>query len=119
MARLGRFELHAGDPQGAAAFYANVFGWSIAPPDADEERWRIATGVAGLDGGIVQAQDRGLHAALWIEVESVSMSLAEVVGHGGEVVRPMMRVKGGAVDALFTDPAGNVVGMYQRAAGGD
>ena len=116
MARIDRFELHVDDPQRAAAFYGNVFDWRVTPPEAGEVHWRVATGDTGLDGGIVQAQDGGPHVVLWIEVESVSLSLAEVVGHGGEVVRPMMRAKSGSVDALFTDPAGNLVGMYQKSS---
>ena len=50
---------------------------------------------------------------IYLGVEDVAASLSEVAKHGGEVVRPRFEVKGVVILGLFTDPAGNSMGLVE------
>jgi len=56
MARVIHFEIHAGDPQRAIAFYNKVFGWHFEKMEGPVEYWVINTGpsnLAGINGGLI------------------------------------------------------------------
>ncbi|MFY9710328.1 MAG: VOC family protein, partial [Candidatus Cybelea sp.] len=54
MARVNHFEIHSADPQAAAKFYTDVFGWKISKWDGPMDYWLVSTGEGpGIDGGIV------------------------------------------------------------------
>jgi predicted enzyme related to lactoylglutathione lyase len=50
---------------------------------------------------------------IYLGVSGVTATLAEVVAHGGKVVAPRFEVKGVVVLGLFTDPAGNRMGVVE------
>jgi uncharacterized protein len=104
-----RLSIPAPDPPRAVMFYQAVFGWTV-----DNSKIRDGAGqvlgqfvsdhlVVG-DGGVLP----------YICVESVSDMLTRVAANGGEITtRPYQ--EGDAVLATFRDPAGNVIGLWQRA----
>lgn len=91
------------EPQ--AAFYRTVFGWEI-----------------GADGGFrvpaVSPMPGTLRAdpaatGIYIGVPDVTATLAQVEANGGGVVAPRFEVPGVVVLGLFTDPAGNRLGLVE------
>ncbi|MCV7088934.1 VOC family protein [Mycobacterium interjectum] len=96
----------------SAAFYRDVFGWQLrGEPDRPSfsdgtghviGRWVTDQAVAGADG---------LRA--YIYVTDVDDTLKTVTAHGGRVVTPPYP-EGTLRVALFADPAGNVVGIWQQ-----
>jgi hypothetical protein len=59
MARVVHFEIHADNPERAAAFYRKVFDWQITKWDGPADYWLITTGPdsePGINGAIVQRQ---------------------------------------------------------------
>jgi len=44
MPRVIHFEIHAGDPERAMAFYAGLFGWKFEKIAGPMEYWLINTG---------------------------------------------------------------------------
>jgi predicted enzyme related to lactoylglutathione lyase len=52
----------------------------------------------------------------YVYLESVDETLAKAVAHGGEIVAAPYP-EGNLVVATLRDPAGNVVGVWQQAAG--
>ena len=48
-------------------------------------------------------------------VDSVAATLKVIVANGGEIVQPI-GVDAPEITARFTDPAGNVIGIYQHPA---
>ncbi|MFC7686560.1 VOC family protein [Ureibacillus sp. GCM10028918] len=73
MAKVVGFEMSSQDPQKAAAFYSNVFGWEVAEPKWDY--WAVTTGQAkkhGIDGGISKGPSDYPHGTrIQLEVESI------------------------------------------------
>ena len=47
----------------------------------------------------------------------MTASLARVTAHGGQVVQPRFEVKGVVILGLFTDPAGNPMGLVEMQGG--
>ena len=52
---IGFFEIHAENPERAAAFYTAVFGWKFQKWDGPMPYWLITTGTEapGINGGMV------------------------------------------------------------------
>ncbi|HEY3798365.1 MAG TPA: VOC family protein [Caulobacteraceae bacterium] len=105
------FDIAAPDLAAQAAFYRAVFGWEI-----------------GADGGFSVNAASPLPATLRVEppsmgpviervlyfgVEDVTATLATVAQLGGKTVFPRFVVPGRVILALFTDPAGNRVGLVE------
>ena len=131
MNRIIHFEVHAGDPERAAKFYRNVFGWEIhewvipGVQMKDENRyWLVTTGPEtepGINGGIVfrrgepPSDERGVNAYVCtIGVANLDESVDNVLKSGGNVMIPRMAVQGIGWWANCRDTEGNIFGMMQE-----
>ena len=116
IAGVSYLHIPALDAARSAAFYRDVFGWQLhGGPDQPSfsdgtghviGRWVSDQAVVGADG---------LRA--YIYVADVDDTLVAVVSHGGRVVTPPYP-EGTLRVALFADPAGNVLGVWQETSGG-
>ena len=50
MPRVVHFEVSADDPERAASFYRDVFGWNFHKWDGPEPYWLVTTGPDGTTG---------------------------------------------------------------------
>jgi uncharacterized protein len=109
---ISYLRIPAADPQRSAAFYAAVFGWSVRT-DRDDPSFEDGTG--HVIGHFVADQPVAGEAGLWpyVFVESLDETLERIVAGGGEVVTPPYP-EGDLRVATFRDPAGNVVGVWER-----
>ena len=115
IAGVSYLHIPARDVAASAGFYHDVFGWQLhGRPDAPSfsdgtghviGRWVTDQAVTGADG---------LRA--YIYVADVDDTLAAVTSHDGRVVTPPYP-EGTLRVALFADPAGNVLGIWQETAG--
>jgi uncharacterized protein len=114
LAGISYLHIPARDPAVSAAFYRDVFGWQL---HGDPNRPSFADGTGHVIGRWVTDQEAagedGLRA--YIYVASVTDMLASVTAQGGRVVRPPY-AEGTLRVALFADPAGNVLGLWQETA---
>jgi predicted enzyme related to lactoylglutathione lyase len=53
---------------------------------------------------------------IYIMVDSVAATIDAVIASGGEIVQPI-GMDAPEVTARFSDPAGNVIGLYQEPTG--
>jgi uncharacterized protein len=100
-----------------ADFYAKLFGWRAGAGDVISVPVigpRPATGPQ-LDGTL-RVDPAG--KLIYIGVPDVTAKLGEVAANGGKIVAPRFEVKGVAVIGLFTDPAGNGMGLVELAPDG-
>ena len=106
-------EIPATDVQRSADFYEQVFGWRIRQRGDGHTAFDDATGeVSGTwVTGRPASRDPGL--LIYVMVDSVAGTVDAVVARGGQIVQP---IGGDApeITARFTDPAGNVIGLYQE-----
>jgi len=112
-------DLHTTDRDGAAAFYAALFGWDVSTPEDGAVPYVVASGgngpVASIGPMSPDLVERGARGAwtLYFAVDDVDAAVAAVPEAGGRVVLSP-GVLGRAVRvALVCDPAGAVFGLWQ------
>ena len=105
-------EIPAVDIQRSVSFYQEVFGWRIR---------RRKDGSVAFDDGVGEVSGTWLTGRkpladvgllVYIMVDSVVSTLETIVAHGGRVVQPI-GADAPEITARFTDPAGNIFGLYQ------
>lgn len=116
MSRVIHFEIAADNPEKSAAFYTDVFDWTIQKWDGPEEYWLVTTGengTPGIDGGLMRAQSHLPPTVNTIEVASVDAYVEKITAHGGAVAVPKTAVPGVGYFAYCKDPAGVVFGIME------
>jgi uncharacterized protein len=103
----------APDPPRAADFYKSVFGWGIRP-GSDPPSFQDGSGhvIGHFMAELPVAGEAGVRP--YIYVENVDETLEEAKDLGGETVTAPYP-EGDLRVATFRDPAGNVIGVWQRA----
>ncbi len=110
---LSYLHIPALDVQQSAAFYERVFGWRIRGRDTTHPGFDDATGHVSGAWVADQAISREPGLLPYIYVDHIDDVLAQVVVHGGAVVKAPYP-EGTLWVATFRDPAGNVLGLWQQ-----
>jgi len=104
------FELGGADVDKLGGFYASIFDWQMTPmPDMNYVT--IATGEGSLGGGLTGEERPG--TVISIEVDDIPGTLAAIEAAGGSTVMGETVIPGIVTYAVFTDPAGNTVGLVK------
>jgi uncharacterized protein len=104
------------DPEGAARFYTELFGWTAMPGEGGYVH--LKNGDAPI-GGIPPAHTAALgvppHWMGYILVADINASTAKATGLGAKIcVGPMSVGKEGSM-TVFSDPQGAVLAMFELA----
>jgi predicted enzyme related to lactoylglutathione lyase len=110
--RVCYLEIPARSVEESSRFYERVFGWSLRERGDGAVAFDDAGGVSG-----VWVTDRApmteLGILIYIMVDDAEAAVADVVAAGGAIVAPL-GFDPHEIAARFTDPAGNVLGIYQE-----
>lgn len=106
-------EIPATSIEQSSTFYQKVFGWQLRK--RGDGKIAFDDGVGQVSGAWVTGRkpltDPGL--IIYIMVDSAPSTIETIIKHGGKIVQPI-----GAdhpeITARFSDPAGNVLGLYQE-----
>jgi predicted enzyme related to lactoylglutathione lyase len=120
MPRPVHFEIHAGDPERAIAFYTSVFGW-VVKQWGEHPYWIVQTGEGpGIDGGLVprrgpEPSDDTPVAAfpVTVDVPDLDATLVAVERAGGRVVMEKGAIPTIGWLAYCKDTEGNIFGLMQ------
>jgi len=96
------FDIAGPDAGALKSFYAGIFDWQIDAANA------IKTGA--LDGTLRQDPAEKI---LYIGVPDINAALAKIGAQGGATVMPRTVIPNVVTFALFTDPAGNRMGLVE------
>jgi predicted enzyme related to lactoylglutathione lyase len=118
------FEIPADDPERAAKFYRELFGWNIQKWEgsAAPEYWTVSTvrqdakgqpAHPGVNGGVMRRQHPKQTQVNYVGVESVDEFTRKAERLGAERVMPKTAVKGMGWFAQLKDPEGNVFAIWQ------
>jgi predicted enzyme related to lactoylglutathione lyase len=118
------FEIPADDVVRAQAFYRDAFDWTItAMPDmdyaivattpSDENGMPIQPGA--INGGMMQRQAPTTAPTIVIDVADIDTALQRIEELGGKTEIPKQPVGDMGFAAYFTDPEGNVMGLWETA----
>ncbi|HZR39225.1 MAG TPA: VOC family protein [Ktedonobacteraceae bacterium] len=107
-------EIPAIDTSKSAQFYQRVFGWHIRQRDDGSTAFDDTTGqVSGTwVTGRPPSSTPGLIVS--IMVANAAKTIDAIIAAGGEIVQPV-NPEEREVYALFRDPAGNVLCIYQQS----
>ena len=108
-------EMPAVDINASASFYKEVFGWQIRQRGDGSTAFDDTVGeVSGTWVlGRRPASEPGL--LIYIMVDSVATTIEAIIANGGTIVQPI-GMDAPEITARFSDPAGNIIGLYQQPA---
>jgi hypothetical protein len=101
------------DIKQSASFYKAVFGWNV------RQRGDGATAfddtVGEVSGAWVLNRKPMTEVGLlfYIMVDDIDASIQKVIANGGKIIQPV-GMDAPEITARFTDPAGNIIGLYQE-----
>ncbi len=106
-------EIPAIDINRSASFYKEIFGWNIRVRGDGNIAFDDTVGeVSGTwVVGRKAATEPGL--LIYIMVDSVAATIDKVIANGGKIVQPV-GMDAPEITARFSDPAGNIIGLYQE-----
>jgi uncharacterized protein len=111
-AGVSYLRIPAPDPHQTAGFYAAVFGWTV---DLNRRYPSFEDGTGHVIGHFIPdlavAGETGIRP--YIYVDSVDGAVQKISSHGGALVEAPYP-EGNLWVATFRDPAGNVLGIWQR-----
>jgi hypothetical protein len=122
--KVVHFEIPYDDGDRAQRFYQGVFGWQLMPmPDmgytivmtgpTDEQTGPTEPGF--INGGMFARSDDspGKGPNIVIDVPSIDDALEQVAEAGGKVAGEKMAVGEMGYAAYFSDPEGNLIGLWE------
>jgi|SRR5215813_10404928 len=106
-------EIPAQDIATSARFYQNVFGWQTRT--RGDGALAFDDGVGEVSGTWVRGRQPMTEVGLllYIMVDSVAAAIDAVIANGGRITQPA-GVDAPEITARFSDPAGNILGLYQE-----
>lgn len=123
MGRVVHFEIHATDPERLAAFYRDLFGWTVQRWDGPMDYWMVMTGddaQPGIHGGLMRrhgdapSDGQPVNAFVCtVDVADLDATLERAVALGGSIALPRQAVPGVGWLAYVKDPDGTIVGALQ------
>ena len=129
MPKVVHFEIPAEDLDRAKNFYGSIFGWELQTmpmPGGGEytsvmttpvdEQTQLPTEPGGINGGMMQRDERTSSPVLTIDVEDIDGALKEIESGGGSTVTPRPAIPGMGAFAYFKDPEGNVLGLWETTS---
>jgi uncharacterized protein len=125
--KVVHFEIPADDLDRARAFYGEAFGWAIhSIPELDystvettpTDDANMPTESGAINGGMMRRQAPITGPVLTIGVADVDASLRRIEELGGKVAIPKQAVADMGFAAYFSDPEGNLVGLWESAQPG-
>jgi len=106
-------EIPAIDVLLSANFYKKVFGWQIRERSNGQIAFDDAINEVSGTWIIGRLPTTEVGILVYIMVDSVASTLKSIVSHGGKIIQEI-GVDAPEITARFSDPAGNVFGLYQE-----
>ena len=111
-------EMPAIDVARSSEFYQKVFGWNVRKRGDGRTAFDDAVGEVSGSWITGRAPAGAPGLMVYIMVDDAAATVDAIVaagGKGGKIVQPI-GMDAPEITARFTDPAGNVLGLYQQPA---
>jgi predicted enzyme related to lactoylglutathione lyase len=113
---ISYLRIPATDPQALASFYEEAFGWTVRR-DRDDPAFEDGTGhvIGHFNAEHEVAAEAGVRP--YVFVEDLDETLEKIKTGGGEILTEPYP-EGDLWVAVFRDPSGNVLGVWQQGPAG-
>lgn len=114
--RVVHFEIPCDDPEKTIAFFKEAFGWNFQQ-FGEEKYWLAMTGdesAPGINGAVMKKKDPRQPIVNSIKVDDIDAAVKKVEAAGGKIVVPKNVVPTVGWLAFFTDPDGNIHGLWHE-----
>ena len=110
MSRVVYFEIPADDPERAAKFYEDVFGWTVKKWNGPYDYWLIDSGSEDEPGipGAIMMRERSKTVRDTIPVDNYDDSAEKIEMEGGKMLTQKMEIPVGGFRGTFQDTEGNI-----------
>ena len=108
------FQISAKEGKPLQDFYKKVFAWKM---DAGPMGMKfVKKEKDGINGAVAASQDGRASVTVYVSVDNLAKQLEKVEKAGGKMAMPPMPLPNdmGTI-AGFTDPAGNWIGLWEKA----
>ncbi|PYP88768.1 MAG: VOC family protein [Blastocatellia bacterium AA13] len=110
------FEVSVKDGEAGRKFYSELFDWKIDFNNPMHYGLVSTEGKEGIGGGIFEAKDGApTYVTFYVQVDDLQSYLSKAEGLGGKTMMPPTQIQDMGSIALFTDPEGNIIGLFQNA----
>ena len=106
------FEIMGENAIALQKFYADVFGWKLAPPIKEMGNYSLFDNEGQGIGGGIGEEDKG-RVTIYIEVDDPQAYLDKAVKAGAKLMMGVTQVTPDTTIAMFSDPSGNTTGLLK------
>jgi predicted enzyme related to lactoylglutathione lyase len=108
-------EMPTSDVARSAKFYSTIFGWTTRARGDGAMAFDDSTGAVSGTWLTSRKPVKDPGALTYIMVDSIDDTVRKIAAGGGRIVTPKTAISdGGNYYATFTDPTGNLFGLYQE-----
>ncbi|MBA4608694.1 VOC family protein [Aeromicrobium sp. Marseille-Q0843] len=110
---ITHIDIPAADHQRSQEFYGSLFGWKFQeyPGYEGYPMWQAPNQISG--GGLAPRSDDFTQPRSYVEVDSIEEVLEKARAQGARVVMERQPISETSWWAIFEDPDGNVIGLYE------
>ena len=106
-------EIPADDIERSTAFYQQVFGWNVRTRGDGSRAFDDGVGQVSGAWRLNRKPMTEVGLLIYVMVDSVAATVEKIIEAGGTIVQPI-GADAPEITARFSDPAGNVLGLYQQ-----
>ena len=105
-------EFSAQDREAAGKFYSDLFGWKVEQmPEMDYATFESSEGVGGGFNPVKEGNPAGT-VVVYIGTDDIEATLAKAESLGAKTIVPKTEIPTMGWFGMFTDPTGNLIGVY-------
>jgi predicted enzyme related to lactoylglutathione lyase len=109
-------EMPAADVERSATFYKTVFDWNIRKRGDGATAFDDTIGEVSGAWVLNRKPMTEVGLLFYIMVDSVEQTIEKLLANGGKLIQPI-GMDAPEITARFSDPAGNIIGLYQEPKG--
>ncbi|TLZ68913.1 MAG: VOC family protein [Methanobacteriota archaeon] len=107
-------EIHSNAPEKTKAFLKDVFDWKFQ--DVPEMNYSMFEPPSAPGGGLQKAENLPAGVLDYILSKDIDGTVKKIQSSGGSIVTPKMEIPGMGFFAVFQDPTGITLALYEPQA---
>jgi predicted enzyme related to lactoylglutathione lyase len=112
--KIVHWELMGPDGDALKSFYGDLFGWETEAVPGFDAYHMVSAESSGLAGAVGKGNEQmPQYQTMYVEVPDVDKHLAKAEELGGKTAMPRTVIPDVVTFGMFTDPAGNMVGVVE------